>query len=139
MCATASCATVFVSAGGPRARPGVVIPAEAAASPRTTRRRVAARRGLADRGGPARRGGGGRQEERPADGDRIAWSAGGPKTLQGYWPRTAGTPRRGPPKRTAGSLARTGSCPPGTQPGGEADAGGTGRSLRNKRPMPGTT
>ena len=32
MCATASCAAVFVSAGGPRARPGVVVPAEAAAS-----------------------------------------------------------------------------------------------------------
>ena len=67
-------------------------------------------------------GTGGRQEERRADGDGTPWSAGGPKTPQGCWPRTAGTPRRKPPTRTAGSLARTGSCPPGTSPGGEADA-----------------
>ena len=86
-----------------------------------------------------RRGDGGRQEERRADGDGTPWSAGGPKTPQGCWLRTAGTPRRKPPTRTAGSFARTGSCPPGTPLGGEADAGGTGRSLRNTRPMPGIT
>ena len=86
-----------------------------------------------------RRKDGGRQEERRADGDGMPWSAGGPKAPQGCWPLTAGTPCRKPPMRMAGSLTRTGSCPPGTPPGGEADAGGTGWSPRNTRPKPGIT
>ena len=48
MCATASCANVFVTAGGLRARPGIVIRGRHAAQ--TTRRGGATRRGLADRG-----------------------------------------------------------------------------------------